>query len=199
MSKALCYFLRNVIEKEKDEKNAYPSSPSMTGYDKYDSLIAVDNKTVNGEITSLGSFVATNTATPSTSVQSDVTAFQQGWKKTDTTVNEPMVIDVEAKNFILIYEAGNTSIDGDPTGNIVVTYTNKEDSADTGTLSWDVSKTCKQNDNSHMEEVVVSGSGWQNPCGILVFDKSVVGNYEITIRMEDASGICTIMAFGYSK
>ena len=199
MSKALCYFLRNVIEKEKDEKNAYPSSPSMTGYDKYDSLIAVDNKTVNGEITSLGSFVATNTATPSTSKQSDVTAFQQGWKKTDTTVNEPMVIDVEAKNFILIYEAGNTAIDGDPTGNIVVTYTNKEDSADTGTLSWDVSKTCKQNDNSHMEEVVVSGSGWQNPCGILIFDKSVAGNYEITIKMENASGICTIMAFGYSK
>lgn len=199
MSKALCYFLRNVIEKEKDEKNAYPSSPSMTGYDKYDSLIAVDNKTVNGEITSLGSFVATNTATPSTSNQSDVTAFQQGWKKTDTTVNEPMVIDVEAKNFILIYEAGNASIDGDPTGNIVITYTNKEDSADTGTLSWDVSKTCKQNDNSHMEEVVVSGSGWQNPCGILIFDKSVTGNYEITIKMEDASGICTIMAFGYSK
>ena len=199
MSKALCYFLRNVIEGQKDEKNAYPSTPSMTGYDKYDSLVSVDNKSVNGEITSLGSFVASNTATPSTSKQSDVTAFQQGWKKTDTTVNEPMVIDVEAKNFILIYEAGNNDLAGDPTGNIVVTYINKTDSSDTGTLIWDVSKTCKQNDDSHMEEVTVSGSGWQNPCGILIFDKDSVNSYEVTIKMENATGICTIMAFGYSK
>ena len=199
MSKALCYFLRNVIEGNKDEKNIYPTTPSISGYDKYDSLVSVDNKSVNGEITSLGSFVASNTATPSTSKQSDVTAFQQGWKKTDTTVNEPMVIDVEAKNFILIYEAGNDALAGDPTGNIVVTYTNKEDSSDTGTLMWDVSKTCKQNDDYHMEEVTVSGSGWQNPCGILIFDKDSANNYEVTIKMENATGICTIMAFGYSK
>ena len=109
-----------------------------------------------------------------------------------------MVIDVSAKNFILIYEAGNPSVSNDPTGNIVVTYVNNANPSDTGTLTWDVSKTCKQ----HKADITViesSGNGWQNPVGILIFDKDTVANYTVTIRRETNAGICTIMAFGYSN
>lgn len=197
MAKGLCYTLRNAINKATDDKNTYPASPSASGNDKFQNLVPVDNTNSDGVVTDLGSFVATNTATPSTSQQSDVTAFQQGWKKTDTSTNAPMTIDVNAKNFILIYEAGNPSVSGDPTGNIVVTYTNKADSTDTGTLTWDVSKTCKQ-DSGNITTITPSGNGWQNPVGILIFDKITAANYTITIQMETSAGICTIMAFGYT-
>ena len=197
-AKLLCYFLRNLIKKDTDEAVAKKTSPSATGMDKYENLISIDNTNSAGVVTSLGSFVATNTKTPSTGDQSDVTAFQQGWKKTDTSANEPMTIEVSAKNFILIYEAGNPSVSGDPTGNIVVTYTNKADAGDTGTLTWNVAKTCKQHNNADMTQIEARGNGWQNPCGILIFDKTSSANYIITIQMENAAGICTIMAFGYT-
>lgn len=198
-AKCLCYFLRTLISRETDEPYVLPLGPSASGMDKYESLVYRNNKNANEEITSLGSFEAANTATPSTSKQSDVTAFQNGWKKTDTTVNEPLVIDVNAKNFILIYEAGNTSVAGDPTGNIVVTYTNKNNPSDTGSLTWDVSKTCKQGTSGSTQITDQSGSGWENPVGILIFDKTNIDQYTVSIQMEDATGICTIMAFGYSK
>lgn len=199
MSKALCYFLRNQISRDTDEKNTYKTAPSVSKYDKFENLVTVDNESNNEVITSLGSFVATNTATPSTRDQSDVTAFQHGWKKTDTTVNEAMTIEVNAKNFIVIYEAGNPAVAGDPTGNIVVTYTNKNDATDTGTLTWDVSKTCNQKSSVDLADITAGGNGWQNPVGILIFDKDTASNYTITISMATNSGICTIMAFGYTR
>ena len=198
MSKALCYFLRNLLNDTTDTKNTYPSSPSKTNYDKYETFHSFDNTNGSSVITSLGSFVAADTATDSTSIQSDVTAFKQGWKKTDTTANEPMVINVNAKNFIIIYCAGNPSTSGDPTGMVEVTYTNVNDSTDNGTLTWDVSKTNKQDNSSDITQITETGNGWRNPCGILIFDKTTVANYTISIKMSDNSGICTIMAFGYS-
>ena len=197
-AKCLCYFLRTIISRSTDPVATRPSSPTAPGMDKYDNLHFQNNKNSNALITSLGSFVATNTATTSTSKQSDVTAFQNGWKKTDTTVNEAMVIDVHAKNFILVYEAGNKSVAGDPTGNVVVTFVNKADASDTGTLTWDVSKTCKQTTSGSTEITDQSGSGWENPVAILIFDKTLVGDYTVTISMETVEGICTIMAFGYT-
>ena len=197
-AKCLCYFMRNLINRDTDEPATIPSSPSKAGMDKYDDLVYCNNTNSDSLVTSLGSFVKANTSTPSTSQQTDVTAFQNGWKKTDTETNNEMVIEVNAKNFIIIYEAGNPSVSGDPTGNIVVTYTNKNDAADTGTLTWDVSKTCKQNNDSDITEINANGNGWQNPVAILVFDKANASDYIITIKMETTSGICTIMAFGYS-
>ena len=110
-----------------------------------------------------------------------------------------MTIEVNAKNFIVIYEAGNPAIQGDPTGNIVVTYTNKNDATDTGTLTWDVSKTCNQKSSVDLSDITAGGNGWQNPVGILIFDKDTASNYTITISMSTSSGICTIMALGYTR
>lgn len=197
-AKLLCYFLRNLINKETDTAAEKKTAPSASGMDKFEDLVAIDNTNATGVVTSLGSFVAANTGTPSTRDQSDVTAFQQGWKKTDTTVNEPMTIEVNAKNFIIIYEAGNASVAGDPTGNIVVTYTNKNDASDTGTLTWDVSKTIKQSTSGSTAITDQSSSGWENPVGVLIFDKNTAADYTITIKMENASDICTIMALGYT-
>lgn len=204
MGKGLAYSLRTLINKETDTKNTYPADPSKNGYDKYEGLVSVDNTNATSIVTSLGSFVATNTATSSTSQQSDVTAFQQGWKKTDTYANDAMVIEVTAKNFILVYASGNKSVATDPVGNVIVTYTNKNDSTDTGSISWDVRKTCKINEDGTIK---VNGDGWQNSCAIRIFDKAVAGEYIITIQMEEATpsehnpggfGRCTIMAFGYT-
>lgn len=196
--KALAYFIRTLYQRDVDEHFSYPTAPSKANYDRFDSLISIDSETNNEVITSLGSFVATDTSTPAVSKQSDVTAFQKGWKKTDTTVNEPLTLKVNAKNFIVINEAGNPSVTGDPSGNIVVTYVNDDDPTDTGTLTWDVAKTCKQNTSNSME-VTGKDKGWENPCGIRVLDKLEAGNYTITIKMDDVTGICTIFALGYSK
>ena len=198
-AKCLCYSLRTLIKKATDSPVGTISSTCFTKSNKFEGMTPVDNKTVNGEITSLGSFAAANTGTPSTRDQSDVTAFQQGWKKTSTTENNPMTIEVNAKNFVLIYEAGNADVSGDPKGNIVVTYTNKNDASDTGTLTWDVTKTIRQSTSGSTAITDQSSKGWQNPVGVLIFDKDVANDYIITIRMESADGICTIMAFGYTK
>ena len=107
MAKALCYFLRNQINRDTDTKNTYSAQPSKSGYNKFENLVSFDNTNSSSVITSLGSFVASNTGTPSTRDQSDVTAFQKGWKKTNTSANDPMTLKVTAKNFVLIYEAGN--------------------------------------------------------------------------------------------
>ena len=109
-----------------------------------------------------------------------------------------MTIKVDAKNFVLIYEAGNPSVANDPEGNIVVTYVNDDDPTDTGTLTWDVSKTVKQHNSGSTEITGASGNGWQNPVGVLIFDKTTAATYTITIEMTDANSICTIMAFGYT-
>lgn len=196
-AKCLAYYLNQLAKEEKDEPVAFKSNPSVAGNDSYENLVPVDHLTNKGIITELGSFFETDTSTPSTSKQSDVTAFQQGWKKTDTTVNEEMKIEVTAKNFIVIYEAGNSAIAGDPTGNIVVTYTNKNNASDTKTFTWDVSKTCKQN-SSDLTDITVSGGGWGNPVAILLFNNADSRSYNISIKMENESGICTIMAFGYT-
>ena len=198
-AKCLAYFLRTLEQRSTDTANVYPTNASAVGNDKYDNLVFCNNTNSGSLITSMGSFASANTATPSTSLQSDVTAFQHGWKKTDTSSNDAMVIEVNAKNFILIYEAGNSAVAGDPTGNIVITYTNKNDSSDTGTLIWDVSKTVKQGTSGSTEITSQSESGWENPVGVLIFDKDVSDDYIISISMENSSGICTIMAFGYSN
>ena len=195
-AKCLAYYLNQLSKEEKDEPVDDKSTPSVVGNDSYENLVPVDN-TNPGIITELGSFVPSDTSTPSTSQQSDVTAFQQGWKKTDTSANNEMHLEVSAKNFIVIYEAGNSGIAGDPTGNIVVTYKNKNDESDTKTFTWDVSKTCKQN-SSDLTDITVSGGGWGNPVAILLFNNNDAREYDIYIKMADASGICTIMAFGYT-
>ena len=197
-AKCLCYFLKELAKKTTDDPVEEKVNPSQSGYNKYESLIAVDNTNATGVVTSLGSFVAANTATPSTSQQSDVTAFQQGWKKTAADANEPMVIEVSAKNLIIIYEAGNPSVSGDPTGYVVVTYVNKADATDTGSITWNVAKTCQQKNSSDLANVTEGGNGWQNPVGMLIFDKTAVAEYRITIQMAETAQRCTIMAFGYS-
>ena len=144
MAKALCYFLRGQINRAADTPNTYPTVPSVSGYDCYTNLQSFDHDTAGAPVTSLGGFAAANTGTPSTRDQSDVTAFQQGWKKSSSSPNTAMVINATCKNFVLIYEAGNKSVAGDPTGNIVVSWVNDNDPTDTGELTWDLTKTMKQ-------------------------------------------------------
>lgn len=197
--KAVAYFIRTLNNRTTDEHFDYPSSPSHSDYDRFENIVTIDNTMNNEVIESLGSFYATDTSTPCTSKQSDVTAFQTGWKKTDTTVNEPMVIKVNARNFLICNEAGNPgSVAGDPIGFIEVTYVNDDDPTDTGTLSWDMSKTAKQNISGSME-IGYNGNGWQNPCCIRILDKDVAADYTITIKMTENTGICTIFAMGYTK
>ena len=198
MSKALCYFLRNQISKDTDTKNTYQAQPSSSGFDKFQALTSVDNTNATSTVTSLGSFVAANTATVATRDQSDVTAFQQGWRKNDKTTNEAMTIKVTAKNFVLIYGAGNPAVDTDPKGNIIVTYINDSDPTDTGTLTWDVSKTIKQSHSGSTEITDQSADGWGNPVGVLIFDKTSAASYTITIKMQNSTDTCSIMAFGYT-
>ena len=199
-AKLLAKFLKELYKKSTD--TAIPAIPAVSaaGYDKYEDLVSVDNTNGSSIITDYGSFAATNTATPSTSKQSDVTAFQQGWKKTSTTENDAMEISVNAKNFIVIYEAGNPKVANDPTGKIVVSYVNQADPSDHGELVWDLDRTCQQKNNNNLADITYQEDkyGWQNPVGILIFDKENAANYSISISTQDVTGICTIMAFGYT-
>ena len=196
-AKCLAYYLKELLRREKDDPVGNIAA-TTSGYDKYENLISVDNTNSDGLITSLGSFVAANTATDSTSRQSDVTAFQQGWLKTDTETNNEMTIEVNAKNFILIYGAGNPEIETEPKGTMIIEYVNANDPSDTGTISFDLQKTNSQRNMSDLSEITVGGDGWGNPVAILVFDKATAGNYIIKIKMENTNETARIMAFGYT-
>ena len=197
-AKCLAYYLKELLRREKDEPVG-SITPTASGYDKYENLVAVDNTNCDGLITSLGSFVASSTATDCTSRQSDVTAFQQGWLKTNTETNEAMTIEVNAKNFILIYGAGNPKVETEPKGTMIIEYVNADDSSDTGTISFDLQKTNSQRNMNNLSEITVGGDGWGNPVAILVFDKSTAANYIITIKMESTNETARIMAFGYTR
>lgn len=198
--KALAYFLKGQINKTKQSEVAIPSSDSGVGRSKYINMTRVDHDSNKGCITSLGSWKEANTSTHSVAEQSDTSAFRQGWKKTSTTENEPLTIDVKAKNMIIIYQAGNPSVSkaDEPKGNMIVTYVNKHDSNDTYTLTWDVTKTCTQPVDNSLQ-IKEGGNGWDNPCGILVLDKDIADDYIITIKMSSNTEIGSLMAFGYTK
>ncbi len=204
MAKIICNYLREIILRSTDADYTKPVAPSQSNYDKYEGLVSVDHNSNDEIVTSFGSFKEGNTGTPATRDQSDVTAFQQGWIKSASAENDAMTLEVNAKNFIIIYCAGNQAGDNTPRGNIVVSYVNKADSSDSGELTWNLAKTCKQNDSSDMDTITESGNGWDNPCGILVFDKASAANYQISISVTGNSSvtaeqaICWIMAFGYT-
>ena len=196
-AKCLAYYLKELLRREKDDAVG-EITPTSSGYDKYENLIAVDNTNSDGLITSTGSFAPANTATPSTSKQSDVTAFQQGWAKTNTETNDEMVIEVNAKNFILIYGAGNPAVDTEPKGNIIISYVNKNDDTDAATITFDVQKTNSQRNMNDLTDITEGGNGWGNPVAILLFDKDNSAEYIIKIKMQNPSDTARIMAFGYS-
>ena len=204
MAKIICNYLREIIKKRTMDDYAKPANPSQNGYDRYENMISVDHNTNKSVVTSLGSFAEGNTGTPATRDQSDVTAFQQGWIKSAGAENDAMTIKVNAKNFVLIYCAGNQAGGNTPRGNIVVSYVNDADPSDNGELTWNLAKTCKQNDSSDMDTITESGNGWDNPCGIQIFSKESAADYTISITVAGNSSvtaeeaICWIMAFGYT-
>jgi len=198
-AKGLAYFLRCLYNEETDEEISVPAQPSQNRYNKFENMETYTGTNSNEVVKSFGSFVAASTGTPSTKDQSDTTAYTHGWKKTDTSSNNAMTIEVNAKNFVLVYEAGNPSVSGDPKGNIIVSYVNKNDSTDTGSLTWDVSKIVKQSTSGSTEITSQSEDGWENPVAVLIFDKITAGDYTISIQMSENAGICTIMAFGITR
>ena len=183
-AKVIANFIRSL---DKDPEDSAIGVPSEYKYsNRFMGLTPVDSTLNAGIITDLGSWAGGNTSTTCTSKQSDVTAFQQGWKKTSTTENEPMQISVNCKNFIIIYCAANPSVPEDPKGTIRVTYTNASDPSDTETIEWDMTK------------VRGSSNGWDNPVAMLIIDKATASNYNISICFTETSGTGNIFAFGYS-
>jgi len=137
-------------------------------------------------VKSLGSWESVDTSSTSVRDQSDVTAFQQGWSKTSTTENEAMVVEAHCKNFVIIYRAANPGVTSSLKGTIRVTYVNKNDSTDTGTMEWDMTK--DQN----------GSNGWENPVAVLLIDKDSAADYQITFQFTETSGTGTIFALGYT-
>lgn len=198
MGKALAYFLRELEEKGKDKSYTMPSTPSEPNFDKFVGLTPVDHNLNDECITSLGSFVEADTSTYCTKDAADVTAFRQGWQKQDGT-NDALTIEVDAKNFVLVYCASNPVNTKGFKGNIIVTYTNNNNPSDTGQLTWDINKSVKQDNYDNLEITRAEENGWDNPVSVLIFDKDISASYTITIKMSASDERCSIMAFGYTK
>jgi len=171
-----------------------PANPWHNGYDCYENLTYVNNETNNNIITSLGSFVASDTSARVLKDTADVEAFQKGWKKTNTSENNAMTISLTCKSFFIIYMAGNDYVANNPKGKMIASYENTNYINDKGSLSWQSNRTQKQ---SNITTVNDNGNGWENPCCMILLDNNVANTYNISIAMENNSGIGTILAFGY--
>ena len=178
--KCLASFLRRVIEKTSDGGYTVKETPLFTA--NYEGFVSFDSTTNTSVIKSLGSFVGGNTATNCTSNQSDVTAFKQGWKKTSTTANEAMVIEVNCKNFIIVYCNTNPASYGKDHvfGTVQVKVTNLDTSA-TSTKTFDIGP-----------------DGWDNCKGVSIIDENTSANYRIEISFTSVSGVGNIFGMGYT-
>ena len=121
--------------------------------------------------------------------KSDVNAFSKGWTKQNKNSNEAMTVNVNCKNFIIVYKADNPSLV--KAGTLEVEYFKNGDSSNVKTLT--------QNLNSYGHNNGTQESGWTNPVAILLIDEDVANNYTIKLSVSSASEVGTILAFGYSN
>ena len=195
-AKVLAYTLKALYNGSGDTSEyVLPTNPSQSRYDDYVNFKFINHESNTSVITSLGSFEAKDTSHRVLKDTADVVAFQKGWKKLTTTENEPMTIQVRCRNFFIIYMAGNPWVPGDPKGKMIASYQNTEVSTDKGSLTWESDRTCKQ---SSLTTVVDNGNGWDNPCCMILIDNAELATYNISIKMENASDLGTILALGYS-
>ena len=196
-AKTLCYTLKQLYKSQYSQSEyVTPSKPSQNRYDDYVDFTYVNNEYNNEIISSLGSFEAKETSHRVLKDTADVFAFQKGWKKLNGNANEPMQIHVTCRNFFIIYMAGNPAINGDPKGKMIASYVDSSDPNKKGSLSWESDRTCKQ---ANISTVIDNGNGWDNPCAMILLDNEESATYDISIKMENASNLGTILAFGYSK
>lgn len=196
-AKNLVYVLKKIINSELNEESyVVPTNPWSEGYDCFVNFNFVNNQTNSNSVKSLGSFEAKDTSCRVLKDTADVEAFQNGWVKSSRNSNDALVFEVTCKNFFIIYLAGNPDISGDPEGKMIASYQNKDNTADNGSLKWDVGRTQKQ---TRLETIVDNGHGWQNPCCIILFDNVVNATYTISIKMENISDLGTVLAVGYTN
>ena len=178
--KCLASFLRRVINKTSDGGYTVKDAPLFTA--NYEGMVAIDSKTNTSVIKSMGSFVGGDTSTTCTSKQSDVTAFQQGFKKTSTTENNAMVIEVKCKNFIIVYCNSNPASHGSNYvfGTVLVKVTNLDTQA-TSQQTFDIGP-----------------GGWDNPKAVSIIDENASANYRIEISFTAATGTGNLFAMGYT-
>lgn len=180
--KLLSNFLKEIDNDIIDEEYKMKDTPLIS--DKFDDLVMIDN---TSSIVSNGSWEKTNTnANPFTF--SHVDAFTNGWSKKESDSNDALTLQVDAKNFIVVYKCENPSVNHDA-GVIIIKYTNVNDPSYSGTITWDLTKSYKSPNQT----------GWENPISILVFDKEEVGTYSIEITLENSQTNGTIYAMGYSN
>ena len=152
----------------------------------YDTIKMIDH--TDTEHVSLGSWSKYDTHYSSL-YKSDVNAFSKGWTKQNTKANEAMTVNVNCKNFIIVYKADNPSLV--KAGTLKVEYYKNGDSTNAKTLT--------QNLNSYGHNNGTQESGWTNPVAILLIDEDVSSNYTIKLSLSSASEVGTILAFGYSN
>ncbi|MBO4572378.1 MAG: bacterial Ig-like domain-containing protein [Clostridia bacterium] len=179
-AKCLASFLRRAVNKAADAGLTVKTTPLYSA--NYDNFFGFDSTDQVSAIKSLGSFASANTATSCTSLQSDVTAFKQGWKKSSTTANEAMVLELSCKNFIIVFCNSNPASHGSNYvyGTVSVKVTNLDTSA-VNTLTYDIGP-----------------KGWDNAVALSVIAENSSSNYRIEISFTDASGTGNIFGMGYT-
>lgn len=152
----------------------------------YDSIKMIDN--TDTEHVKLGSWDKYDTHYSSLN-KSHVNAFSKGWTKQNTNANEAMTVNVNCKNFIIVYKADNPSLV--KAGTLKVEYYKNSDPSNV--------KTTTQNLNSYGHNNGNQESGWTNPVAILLIDEDVTSDYTIKLSLSNSSEVGTILAFGYSN
>lgn len=196
-AKVLAYTLKQLIKAETGlGEYVLPSNPSQARYDDYIDFKYINNETNTSVITSLGSFEAKDTSHRVLKDTADVVAFQKGWKKLSNSENKAMTLRVTCRSFFIIYMAGNPDIPGDPKGKMIASYQNTSNQDDNGSLTWESDRTCKQ---ASLTTVIDNGHGWDNPCCMILIDNEVSMTYDISIKMENARDLGTLLALGYCE
>ena len=194
-AKVLVYTLKQLIKASTGTSEyVLPANPSQERYDDYVNFKYINNESNTSVITSLGSFEAKDTSHRVLKDTADVVAFQKGWKKLTATENNAMTLQLRCRSFFIIYMAGNPDIPGDPKGKMIASYQNTVSQSDAGSLTWESDRTCKQ---ASLTTVVDNGHGWDNPCCMILIDNIEAATYNISIKMENASNLGTLLALGY--
>ena len=170
MSDALMYCMKRIDrEPLADADIILPSQPVLNNGRSYSGMISVlkGSPLPEGLMLNEGSFTDTDTSLYRLEYNNQPT-FPNNWKR--EAGDEPFVIEVTCRNFLLVYKAGSGMGDA-------VIYVNGE-----------AVRTEK------------AGGGWNNAITVQLFNEPNAENYRIEMRMADGSEdkAFTILGFGYT-
>jgi lysophospholipase L1-like esterase len=172
MADALMHCIMTIDREPSAESDlTIPPEPVINNGRSYSGMVSVlkGNALPNGLVIDEGSFTETDTSLYRLEYNNQF-SFPENWRRNGDSGNEPFVIEVTSKNFLLVYKSGNGMGDAD----IFV--------------------------NNEKVRTEKAGGGWNNAITVQLFNEPVAENRRIEIHMAEGSEdkAFTILGFGYT-